>query len=71
MSQIDFKAEHNNVVAYRDNGRVSMKRYETTNENRELEILCQWAYQLGRADRRRELQDFIEGLPTEGVARRI
>lgn len=67
ISKLTFKAEHNCVVAYRERGRVSVGHIETTNENRELERLCHWAYELGRRDRHWELEKFLSGQGTHPI----
>lgn len=71
MKKLNFKAENNQVVAWREHGRVSEKHIETTNNNPDLERLCRWAYELGRRDRQWELENFLKGEAVEAIFRVI
>ena len=70
--RLTFKKEPNNVVAYRDNGRVSDKYIPDSGATSlDVERLAQWAYELGRRDRHWETEKFFRGEAVEPIMERL
>ncbi len=68
MKKITFKKEPNNVVAYRESGRVSDKHLPDKGATaREMESALHWAYELGRRDRHWETEHFLKGRAVEPI----